>query len=224
MLDVIRVIWFLSQNLIPSFRSPIITGIFLLPAVFVSDGISEFGITLTGTIVDPAQSLSCIGFAGSGWRRYLPSLSFNVSSHCNPSSFVTIAEVGLNACPSVIFNAFLISSRSFIAVTSFVEICSRIILFLVTLDSSAIHVVKAPVIFASVSARSSFVQGKYPAYFSISYEILSNCGVVPAVIFPPSPTFANPVCCARFLYVLWPLFVVTFSTSTRLIRENFASL
>ena len=118
-LEVIIVSCFLSKNFTPSFKSPIIIGIFLLPSVAVSDGRSALGITKTAILVAPAQSTICIGCAGLGCRRYFPSLSFKVSRYCKPSSFVIILEVPLKACPRVTFKAFLMSSIPARSVFSF---------------------------------------------------------------------------------------------------------
>lgn len=134
----------------------------------MSERKSWFGITVTGIMVAPAQSRVCIGSAGFGCKRYSPLSFLSVSSHCRPSSFVIIREVALNACPRVTFRAFLISSNPVMAVFSLVLTLLRIILLRVTRLSSPSQLISVPVILASLSASSSFVTGRYPAYFPIS--------------------------------------------------------
>lgn len=135
------------------------------------------------------------------------------SKYCNPSSLVTILLVALNAEPKVTFNAFFISSIPSNSTSEKVFIFSNINLLAVTLDSSPIHSTNVLVILASESVNNSLVTGKYPAYLSISLDILSNCGVALAPILPPSPTLTNPVCCDLFL-----------ESSLSFIRSNFLTV
>ena len=128
-----------------------------------------------------------------GFKRYLPFVSFKVSSQFKPSSFVTILEVPAKAEPIVTVSSFLIPSRLLNSVAASACRTPRIRRFFVAMSSSPSHRINVFVILASESASSSLVTGIQPAYFLIVYSSNSKVGPGTFAIFPPSATWANPV-------------------------------
>ena len=148
------------------------TDVTTFSSVVTTEARTSFGITTTGILDAPTASSYLIGLDWSlfGFNRYSfdPEETLSLSSQLNPSSFVTIDTSPANLEPSVTFTASLKSSIPVIAtvcVAVFIFVITR--LFLVATSSSPSQFVSSATMFASESARSSSVTGRYPPYFSM---------------------------------------------------------